>query len=374
MKYTFRNLSILSCILILLSGCTSDSPFKSLFGKEATTNYSKNDLPTLGSTNFEPVEISKVGNTGTLVGQKVIAFRNELTELQESIKQNNNELQNVRSSVINNAIDYHNTTAAMEAKLQVGTTPGNPIMYQMLQKTQNNVVIMDENANTLNKIYNQAVSDMSVVNNLQDSIRATYGVSGAIDEDHTQLRTLESECNQTNLIINRLLSEVESDYGRQVEYTNTARRYLVSLDKAIKVGSYGVNNTPLPPLQNRGFIPSNLPQTHPIHRAGRKPQSIENGVKGKPLFIAKFNNRNVNYKDSLQRTIKAAQSKNGGFHYEVVAVTPINASSTTSELAQKQAIAIFEDITNAGVSPDKIDILSKTSEQATGAEVQIFVK
>ena len=86
MKYTFRNLCILSCVLILLSGCAADSPFKSLFGKEATTNYSKNDLPTLGSTNFEPVEISRVGNTGTLVGQKVIAFRNELTKLQESIK------------------------------------------------------------------------------------------------------------------------------------------------------------------------------------------------------------------------------------------------------------------------------------------------
>ncbi len=374
MKYTFRNLCILSCVLILLSGCAADSPFKSLFGKEATTNYSKNDLPTLGSTNFEPVEISRVGNTGTLVGQKVIAFRNELSKLQESIKQNNDELQNVRSSVINNAIDYHNTTAAMEAKLQVGTTPGNPIMYQMLQKTQSNVVIMDENANTLNKIYNQAVSDMSVVNNLQESIRATYSVSGAVDEDHTQLRTLENECNQTKLIINSLLSEVESDYGRQIEYTNTARRYLVSLDRAIKVGSYGINNAPLPPAQNQQFMTSNLPQNKPIRREGRKPQSIENGVKGKPLFVAKFNHDNINYKDSLQRTIKAAQSKNGGFHYEVVSVSPVNASNAVSDLAQKQAVAVFEEITKAGVSPDKIDLLSRRSEQATGAEVQIFVK
>jgi len=241
MKHLIRNLSLLSCSLILLSACASDSPFFSLFGKEADHDYCKNDLPTLGSTDFKPIKISKVSDTGTLVGQKVLSFRDELTELQTSIKQNNEELQKVRASVINNAVDYHNTTAAMEAKLQLGTTPGNPIMYQMLQKTQNNVVVMDENANTLNKIYNQAASDMSVVNNLQQSIRATYAVSGAVDEDHAHLRTLENECDQTALVINSLLSEVGNDYSRQVEYAATARHYLTSLDKAIKVGSYGIN-------------------------------------------------------------------------------------------------------------------------------------
>lgn len=374
MKHVVRNLSVLSCSLLLLSACATDSPFQSLFGKEASSDYGKNDLPTLGSTNFEPIEVSKVGNTGTLVGQKVIAFRNELTEIQDSIKQNNTELQKVRASVIDNAIDYHNTTAAMEAKLQVGTTPGNPIMYQMLQKTQNNVVIMDENANTLNKIYNQAVSDMSVVNNLQDSIRATYSVSGAIDEDHTQLRTLENETSQTAILINSLLSEVGNDYSRQLEYTNTARHYLASLDGAIKVGSYGINNPQFPtaPVQ-RGYI-STPPQSNKPTQTDTKTQSIASNLSGKPLFVAKFNRENINYKESLNRTIKVAQSKNSGFRYEIVAVTPINPPNSVRELAQNQAAAIFEEINKAGISPDKIDLLSKTSESATGAEVQIFVK
>lgn len=366
MKHIIRSLSAVSCTLLLLSACASDSPFRSLFGKDASVDYSKNDLPTLGSTNFEPIKISKVGDTGTIVGQKVLAYRSELTELQNSIKDNNSELQKVRASVINNAIDYHNTTAAMEAKLQVGTTPGNPIMYQMLQKTQSNVVVMDENANTLNKIYNQAVSDMSVVKNLQDSIRATYSVSGAIDEDHAQLRTLENETSQTAILINSLISEVGSDYSRQIEYTNTARNYLSSLDKAIKVGSYGVSNAPLPTVEA---------YTTPQISTNNKPSSVSSGnVNGKPLFVAKFNKSNVNYKDSLQRTIKAAQSKNGGFRYEVVAVSPINASNNVRSLAQDQAVNVFEEITKAGVSPDKIDLLSKTSERATGAEVQVFVK
>lgn len=375
MKKIIRHLSVLTCFLMFLSGCASDSPFQSLFGKDASSDYSKNDLPTLGSTNFKPVRISRVSDTGTIVSQKVIAYRNELTELQDSIRQNNAELQRVRTSVIKNAIDYHNTTAAMEAKLQVGTTPGNPIMYQMLQKTQGNVVVMDENANTLNKIYNQAVSDMSVVSNLQESIRATYGVSGAVDEDHAALRTLENETNQTSLVINSLLSEVGNDYSRQVEYTNTARRYLASLDNAIKIGSYGMNNPQIPTPINHSYLPATATtpvSSRPLNNA--KASNNPSGVRGKPLFVAKFNHANVNYKDSLQKTIRAAQNKNSEFHYEVVAVAPVNASHATQELAQNQAALIFEEITKAGISPTKIDILSKSSERATGAEVQIFVK
>ena len=376
MKKVARQLSVISCSLLLLSGCASDSAFMSLFGQEAETDYSKNDLPTLGSTNFEPIKISKVGNTGTLVGQKVIAYRNELTELQDSIKQNNAELQSVRASVINNAIDYHNTTAAMEAKLQVGTTPGNPIMYSMLQKTQGNVVVMDENANILNKIYNQAVSDISVVNNLLDSIRATYSVSGAIDEDHTQLRTLENETSQTAILLNSLISEVGSDYSRQLEYTNTARHYLAALDRAIKVGSYGVGNAPLPrPNDNQFMSQPQQPQpfAHPRMAQPTQDRSVT-GISGKPLFAARFNHNNVNYKDSLQRAVKAAQSKNRNFRYEVVAVTPTSADSNLRTNAQSHAASVFQELVNAGINPDKIDVLSKTSPRAAGAEVQVFVK
>jgi hypothetical protein len=228
----------------------------------------------------------------------------------------------------------------------------------------------------LNKIYNQAVSDISVVNNLQDSIIATYSVSGAIDEDHTQLRTLENETKQTALVISNLLSEVGNDYTRQVEYTNTARHYLNSLDDAIKIGSYGVANPLIPVNTNNRYSPSI--HTTPVLSSSLNPtvrkSTKTSDVKGKPLFVAKFSRANVNYKDSLQSTIQAAQSKNTAFHYDVVAVTPVNASKSTIDLAQNQAALIFEQITQQGINADKINLISKNSEKAVGAEVQIFVK
>ena len=70
------------------------------------------------------------------------------------------------------------TVGAIEAKLQVGTTPGNPQMYALLQSAQNNVQQMNVNSNALQQLSARVTSDASVVNNLLDSIRATFSIPG----------------------------------------------------------------------------------------------------------------------------------------------------------------------------------------------------
>ena len=324
MKKIVLTLSLISGSLIL-GGCafSSDALFPSLVGSSSQEAYNadKNapesaDLPMLGSSNFEPLEVSEGGDTGTFVGQKVIAFRNELSQLQNAIRTNNSELQKIRASVISNASQYHKTIGAIEAKLQVGTTPGNPQMYAMLQSAQNNVQLMTVNSNALQQLSARVTSDASVVNNLLDSIRATFAISGAVDEDHRQLRILQNETNQTAILIGSLLNEVNSDVVRQIQYNETANSNIVQLDSAIKRGNYGVSNVPLGssvPVLNLGNKPAAM---------GYAPAngSLSGAVAGKPLFVAKFNKSNVNYKDGLRRAVNAAKSKKPNVVFEVVAV------------------------------------------------------
>ncbi len=144
MTKSAANLSLLMASLFVISGCaySSDALFPSLFGSNeqeefASSNDSdENAIPGLGSTNFEPVKVSEGGNTGTFVGQKVVMFRTELAQLQNAIRINNGQLQQIRASVVNNALQYHKLIGMIEAKLQVGTTPGNPNMFSMLDGAQ----------------------------------------------------------------------------------------------------------------------------------------------------------------------------------------------------------------------------------------------
>jgi len=366
MKKTALRLSLTAFSALAISGCsfTSDALFPSLFGTETQEEIAAKStvLPELGSTNFVPVDVSEGSETGTFVGQKVVAFRNELNQLQKSIRIYNEDLQKVRSSVINNAMQYHKTIGTIEAKLQVGTTPGNPHMYGLLQSAQNNIQTMSSNTVTLEGLSAKVTSDAAMTTYLLDSIRAAYSVSGAVDEDHRQLRILENETNQTTILINSLLGEVNSDVERQRQYIDTAKNHIVDLNEAIKIGSYGVNNIPF----------SAVSATNPA--SSYTPAASAAVTAGKPLFTAKFNKSNVNYKDGLQQAVRQAKAAKPTVKFNIVAVTPASASRLTKQSAQTHASTIFKEIIEMGVGADKISLSSKSSADANSAEVQIFVK
>lgn len=368
MKNTAVKLSLTAVTAFMISSCsfTSDALFPSLVGTDsqeemvASGNYTVTQTtgPALGSTNFEPVPIAAGSNTGTFVGQKVVGFRKELTQLQSAIKKHNSELQTVRTSIINNAMQYHKTVGNIEAKLQVGTTPGNPQMYTMLQGAQNNVQIMNANAMTLGRLSSNATSDAAMTSYLLDSIRSAYSVSGAVDEDHRQLRILENETNQTSILINSLLNEVNSDIQRQQQYVETAKGNLIALDGAIKVGSYGVSSVPL---------------SGPIAR----PYSVSASSavsSGKPLFVAKFNKSDVDYKDGLRRAVEQAKSAKSNVRFEVVAVSPQAGSQLSKNNAQANASKVFQEIIGMGIGADKVNLSARTSDSVSTPEVHVFVK
>ena len=366
MKKTALRFSFTALSVLAISGCsfTSDALFPSLFGSDTQEAMAANGaiLPELGSTNFEPVDVSEGSETGTFVGQKVVAFRKELNQLQSSIRVYNEDLQKVRASVINNAMQYHKTIGTIEAKLQVGTTPGNPYMYGLLQSAQNNIQTMSANTVTLEGLSAKVTSDAAMTSYLLDSIRAAYSVSGAVDEDHRQLRILENETNQTTILINSLLGEVNSDVERQRQYIDTAKNHIVDLSEAIKIGSYGVNNVPL-----TGMSASRSSTTF-------SSVNTSSVASGKPLFTAKFNKSNVNYKEGLKQAVRQAKAAKPTVRFDVVAVTPSSSSSLTKQNAQSHASAIFKDMIEMGVGADKISLSSKSSADASSAEVQIFVK
>ena len=354
--------------VFVIGGCaySSDALFPSLFGSDTQEEIatqpapSSEVVPGLGTTNFEPVEISEGGNTGTFVGQKVATFRSELAQLQNAIRANNAQLQQIRGSVINNALQYHKVIGMIEAKLQVGTTPGNPQMFAMLQSAQNNVQVMNANTIALSQLATKVSSDAANTTYLVDSIKAAYGISGAVDEDHRQLRILENEANQTSILINSLLAEVNNDIARQQQYIETAKSYIISLSGAIKDGSYGVSNVPL---------------TSGVSAPVVSYSAAGNAAYGnKPLFVAKFNKSDVNYQDGLKQAVSSAVSRKPGVMFNIVAVSPAQGSSLSAANAKNNATRIFQEMIEMGIGADKINLSARTSSDVTSPEVQIFVE
>ncbi len=81
----------------------------------------------------------------------------------------------------------------------------------------------------MNQLANDVAANAAMSNYLLESTRATFGISGAVDEDHAQLRVLEDEVNKTTILIDRLLSELTEDITRQTNYLAEERANLNTL-------------------------------------------------------------------------------------------------------------------------------------------------
>lgn len=320
--------------------------------------------PAVGTGNYAPQPVTPGANTGTYVGQKVASLRGDLQRLQTNINQHNQELQQARQGMASDASSYYNLVASINSRLQVGTTPGNPQLVSQWTQAQTALSRLGDDVTRLNTISNAAASDSALAAYILESVRAAYGLQGAVDEDHRQLAILENDCNRTVVLIDRLLNDLSEDISRQTNYVSNERRNITLLSLAIKNGElYGGS------LNNRAF-------------ASAAPQQIASAtpaVAGRqPLMVIRFDRPNVAYEQALYSAVSRALDRRPGATFDVVAVAPAGGNPGQSALntstSKRNAETVVRSLTNMGLPPDRINLSATSSASAQGNEVQVFVR
>ena len=324
--------------------------------------------PTLGTTQFVPAPVTQFQPTGTFVGQKVNTMRGELQALQSRVNQRNDTLQQIRLTTTQNAQRYHGTVAAINARLQLGTTPGNPILISQWNQAQAELDRIGIDIAAMNSLANEVAADSSMSAFLLESARATYGLAGAIDEDHRQLATLEDETNRSVVLIDRLLNELSEDVSRQTGYVGNERRNLTTLSLAVKNGElYGAS------LANRAFY-----SAAPITSAAPTRTGSFVADTRRPLVVIRFDRPDVPYQQALYTAISKTLERRPAARFELVAVTPSGTSSAQVALGQsksrKNAERVMRTLTDMGLPADRVNLSSTTNAQASTNEVHIYVR
>ena len=318
--------------------------------------------PALGTTSFAPSPVTAARPTGTLVGQKVAQLRSELAALRDNVRQRNDGLQEIRRTTTENSQRYHGTVAAINARLQLGTTPGNPVLVGQWNAAQSELDRIGLDVAEMNGLANAVAADSAMVSYLLETARATYGLQGAIDEDHRQLAVLEDEANRTLVMIDRLLNELSEDAGRQTAYVGNERRNLTTLSLAIKNGEYYGQN-----LSNRAYFPSASGGDGKLAAADRR-----------PLVVIRFDRADVPYRQALYDAVSRALERHPQATFELVAVTPSQGTPAENALnasrAKRYADDVLRTLTEMGLSADRVDLSSMTSSDAATSEVRVYVQ
>lgn len=342
----------------------ADQPATAAAPAQAQANGAANPPPQLGTTNFQPVGVTPGQDTGTFVGRKVVELRSELQRLQDQVSLQNGELQQVRASMVANAQNYHTTVGGVNTRLQVGTTPGNPILVQQFSTAQSALDNLNTDIASMNRLATAASGMSTMSGYLSESTRAAFGVSGAVDEDHRQLAILQDEVDQTVVLIDRLLKEVTEDIRRQSTYVSTERSNLNTLAAGIKTGEiYGAS---LENVAQTAMGPGPM-AGKPMDTSGRR-----------PLVVIRFDREQVPYQQALYNAVGRVLERRPNAAFDLVAVAPAAGGparvALNSNKARRHAEEVLRSLSEMGLPPARVAVSAKTLPSATANEVHLYLR
>lgn len=364
-------------IALALAGCefSDDVLIPSLTGEDpagdsvridpsaAEANTRPTYGPALGTTDFEPDGVTPGQPTGTAVGQRVQQLRGDLERLQTEVAQDNDALQALRRDTVSDATTYQQLIAQIQARLQVGTTPGNPNLVRQWNEAQTTLDQVAGNIGAMNGLANDVADTSALAAYILESVRATYGLTGAVDEDHRQLAVLEDDTNRTVVLIDRLLNELNEDIARQTNYIGRERANLTVLSLGVKNGEmFGTS------LANRAFSTAAPPRA-----AG--PAGIANR---RPLVVIRFDQENVPYQEPLYTAVSEALNRRPEVAFDVVSIVPQRGTPAQVALnansARRNAEGVMQSLVRMGLPGERLSLSSTTSGQATAPEVHLYVR
>lgn len=357
--------------MFFLNSCSSiqEYVFPSLSDEEVVTPPSivetleieeeTNDVTQIPPSQYAPPNLieSDTGPTGTFVGGKINQFRGDLTSIQNAISSHNNDYLRFKDLVDEQTTVYQGLSSSIRSRLQIGTTPGNPILVGQWNDAQRALEDIQNNVNNLQIVNNRVTADFALIGHLKKAISSSFFISGAIDEDHNQLKVLRDDVDRTKVLYDRLMNELNNRISREINILNDERQYMKNLAVDVEVGKFG-GSVSAPPSSSS--VSQNSSKVAPI--------DYDNAI-----VVLKFDDSTLDYSAGLFETISSALEQQPSAKFEIVAVSPTGGGSFAQE-ARKRASMILGQIVEMGVPSERLSLTSSNSTSAQAEEVHIYIK
>lgn len=332
----------------------------------AVSTVSATTSPSVQSSATAQLSAAEAGIGQTFVGKKVDAMGQDLNKLLDNITVLRTRAANLGGVAQVSADNYHALLASITARLQQGTTPGNPVLVSQWNNAQSELEKIANNVPQMTVLSNDAADEAAFGQYLLNAVQATYGLSGAVESDHVRLRGLEDEVHQAVVLVDRMLNDLSQDINRQNTYVNNERQNLTTLSLAVKNGElYGTS------LATRAFT-----QTENLARAAARsgqPQPTD-----RPLVIIRFDRPNVPYQQALYNAVSQALSRKPTATFDLVAVSPDVGTAAQIALngaaSKRNAEDVLRTLTDMGVPASRVQLLAATDGSAQTNEVHLFVR
>ena len=313
----------------------------------------------------------EAGPSGTFVGQKINPLREDFLAVAEAFNIHRDSYEEVKSRVYGASTEFYGTIAAVNTKLQLGTTPGNPVLVRQYDQAQSELDNIEEYMREINLLNQKVNADAGVVALLKSTLNKTLRLAGAIDQDHRQLELLEDDTEKLEIYIARLINEITEEISRQAGFAKIENQNMLVMAVAIRNGeAMGTG------ILNRSFLAAQA-----LAEAGAPDEQLEVprvNITGLPLVVIRFDDPDIDYEKTLFDAIGTTIDKKAGANFGLVAVSPIgkNEGETriNSSKVKKYAERVLRSLVSFGLPSKRVALSAKTSGDVVVPEVHIYVQ
>ena len=316
----------------------------------------------------QPQVAYDTGPTGTFVGGKINQFRADLSSIQNAVSSHNNDFLRFKDLVDEQTSVYQGLSSAIRSRLQIGTTPGNPILVGQWNDAQRALEDIQNNVNNLQIVNNRVTADAALITHLKNAINSSFFISGAIDEDHNQLKVLNDDVQRTSVLYSRLMDELEEKISREIQILNAERQYMKELSADVEVGKFGGRVSAPPTRSSQSTGTQKIEEQGSIDTIKIAPLNYDNAI-----LVIKFDDTSFDYSTALFESISNALEQMPSASFEVVAVSPTGGASF-AEKARQRASEVFNKVVEMGVPSERVSLASSNSTSAQAEEVHIYLK
>ena len=312
-------------------------------------------------------------SSGTVVGNRAVALRDEVLHVQAAIHANLAELSLLHVRCAEKAVQHHSAVAAIIARLQHDTTKNNPILLRQWEEADASLSDVPTSLNELKLLQSATDAETSVVIDLRDKIQTASELSGAVDEDHDQLKALYEDVRRLRLQLDALRNQITKDVAEQTSYLATERSNLQALALAISRGVLPSSSPVAPP-------PVRAPLVNAAPVAPSPPSPVE--VTASPteylLVLIQFNQAHVEYQQQLAQAVRAAIERRPNAEFSVVALSPATGDpaflATQQALAKNNAEEVKRALIQMGLPSSHITLANTQAQASQFPEVYVYIK
>ena len=300
----------------------------------------------------------------TYVGQRILEMQDEFNKLDNEISEKKINFDLLKSNGIKSAENYHSLVAAIAARLQIGTTPGNPILLDQFENAQTELASVSAQGQNIVDVGNKISLLSTRVSYLLEQARAAKKLRGAVDQDHRDLSAFQDALKRRSIDVIRSLEELNETVRRREIFLAAERRRLTLLANAISVGeSFGTG---------LGTVKS-LPVSNENNSYDQKSES---GVSPSPIAVFKIRSESENYHQDLFGAVSAALEKAPETKFTLVAVS--SSAGNASKQAERAANAkldvgkLISSLVSMGMPVDRLSVNSLSVASVENTEVRLY--